>query len=137
MGTAGCGRLAVAMSRCVGRRRPLSRRGFWAAAVGVVCAGCRRETPEQSETHLRGMAEPWVFLKYPLRRAKERFEGRHRGGDVWAHPEFAYARANGKNWGSSGNPARDPTADGRGWGVCGQSRVVMAVAANIATTGPG
>ena len=85
-------------------------------------------------THLRIMAEPWMFLKYPLRQATEQFEGRHRGGDVWAHPEFAYARPNGKSLGSSGNPARGPTAAWHGWGVCGQSRVVMDVAVNIATT---
>lgn len=72
------------MGRCVRRRRGVSRRGFLAAAAagGVVCAGCRKETPEQSETHLRVMAEPWMFLKYPLRRAKEQFGGEHPGVTV-------------------------------------------------------
>lgn len=43
-----------------------------------LCA-CTPQTQEQSQTHLRVMAEPWMFQKYPLREAKVQFEKRHPG----------------------------------------------------------
>lgn len=43
---------------------------------------CASQSQEQSQTHLRVMAEPWMFLKYPLREAKERFEKNHPGVQV-------------------------------------------------------
>ena len=47
----------------------------------ILCA-CTSQTHEQSQTHLRVMAEPWMFLKYPLREAKERFKKNHPGVQV-------------------------------------------------------
>ncbi len=48
----------------------------------LCCAGCGREEPAQSTTCLRFMAEAWMFGKYPVREAKERFEKRHKGVTV-------------------------------------------------------
>ena len=45
----------------------------------VLAPACGSHRVDQSNTQLRVMAEAWMFKKYPLREAKERFEANHPG----------------------------------------------------------
>jgi multiple sugar transport system substrate-binding protein len=55
---------------------------FHFAYLLIFLCACAPQTQEQSQTHLRVMAEPWMFQKYPLREAKERFEKNHPGVQI-------------------------------------------------------
>jgi ABC-type glycerol-3-phosphate transport system substrate-binding protein len=64
----------------------LSRRRFLlgAASAGVAFSGfsCSNHEQAQRKDKVRVMALPWMFGKYPIREAKERFEKRHPGVEV-------------------------------------------------------
>ena len=74
--------------RPAGRRPPgasnrLLRRIFpLTLALGLGVLSCAPDGSGQSHTVLRVMSEPWMFKKYPLRTAEERFENNHPGVEV-------------------------------------------------------
>ena len=66
------------------RLTTLPRFLFSVALLGILLlgAGCQRQETVQRTDRLRFMAHPWMFGKYPIREAKERFEKRHPGVTV-------------------------------------------------------
>ena len=57
---------------------------IWGLSLALTLGipSCARDGAEQSRTLLRVMSEPWMFKKYPLRTAEERFESNHPGVEV-------------------------------------------------------
>ena len=65
-----------------GPKRRLVRIWGLSLALGLGIPSCDNDGDGQSQTRLRVMSEPWMFKKYPLRTAVERFENNHPGVEV-------------------------------------------------------
>ena len=61
---------------------PVRLRHFLVMMIALITPGCGFQDESHDQTKLRVMAEAWMFKKYLLREAKERFETNHPGVEV-------------------------------------------------------